>query len=565
MLYTIHVRNLALIEEQEIQFGKGLNILTGETGAGKSVLLGSIGLALGAKADKDMIRTGCDQALVELTFGVPDSLRPILESMELTPEEDGTVLIQRRIMENRSVAKVNGESVTTKQLRELGAYLINVHGQNDHTALLHEKEQLRVLDEYAGEQLLPIKAELGTLVKNMEQIRRELESSDMDESQRRRAQDLARFEAEEIENAALVPGEDESLERDYHRMQNGQKITSAAGFALDVISGDGDGNLQEGISRILREINSVSDFDEKIQGIAEQLTDVEALLEDAQRDLSSYLDDFSFDEEAFAETENRLNLINHLKDKYGNSIDKIIAYGQERQQELEKLEDLDAHREQMQMELQQDHAKALALCNEIHQIREKEAGELSRLMKQALIDLNFLDVQFEIDVTPDPERIGNAGYDSVCFRISTNPGEAIRPLSDVASGGELSRIMLALKTVLAGRDEEVTFVFDEIDAGISGKTAWKVSEKLGVLALEHQILCITHLPQIAAMADSHFFIEKKLQGDRTVTQIRLLEEEESARELGRMLGGAEITDAVLQNAEDMKKQAALVKMPKNKT
>ena len=309
------------------------------------------------------------------------------------------------------------------------------------------------------------------------------------------------------------------------------------------------------VGRAVRELSSVVAYDEELEDLLSQLSDIENLLTDFGHSISDYISDLEFDDEKFRTTEDRLNTINHLKDKYGGSIEAVLKYLEEKSKRLDALSDLGAHRDKLMRELGEEKSKALLLCKKISDVRKKGAKGLSEKLKAALIDLNFLDVRFEIDVRSDEEKITSRGYDDVEFMISTNPGEALRPLDQIASGGELSRIMLALKTVVADKDDISTLIFDEIDAGISGKTAWKVSQKLGELSREHQIICITHLPQIAAMADTHFMIEKGLEDGRTVTGIHSLDEEAGIKELARLLGGDTITEAVITNAQEMRKMA----------
>ncbi|MBE5833099.1 MAG: DNA repair protein RecN [Butyrivibrio sp.] len=557
MLYSLHVKNLALIDEQEIEFTNGLNILTGETGAGKSVIIGSINLALGGKAEKDMIRTGAEYALIELTFGVDnENQRKAIEAMDIPVEEDGSVVIQRKIMQSRSVSKVCGESVSVKQLRDLSNILINIHGQNDHQELLHKQKHKEILDDYAGDELLKVKDQIRAEYHKYNELKEEYSNTDLDDKTRIRQQELAEFELNEINDAALKLGEDEQLEKDYKRMVNGRRISEALGICGNITGADSDEeSVSDNLGRAVRELNSVRSFDEEVNNLADQLMEIESLVGDFNHALSGYLSDLEFDEEDFRATEDRLNLINHLKDKYGDSIEKIIAYGEEKQKELDVLTDLEAHRNQLLKQIQDSESKVLALSEKASKIRKKAAKVLSEKLKSALIDLNFIDVQFEIQVTPDEEKISSTGYDEVAFMISTNPGESMRPLDQIASGGELSRIMLGLKTVLAQKDDIATLVFDEIDAGISGRTAWKVSEKLGVLSKKHQILCITHLPQIAAMNTTHFVIQKNVSNNRTVTTITRMNEDESIGELARLLGMDNVTDAVLDNAKEMRKTA----------
>jgi DNA repair protein RecN (Recombination protein N) len=557
MLYSLHVKNLALIKEQEIEFTDGLNILTGETGAGKSVVIGSVNLALGGKADPALIRTGEDYALVELTFGVEsESKRKLLEDMDIPVEDDGTVVIQRKIMPGRSTSKVGGESVSARQLRDISNILINIHGQNDHQELLHKKKHMEILDEYCADELGSIFERLDEKYDRMRQLEKELSQSDIDERDRLREQELLQFEVDEIRDANLVPGEDETLESAYRKMVNSRRISEAAGIVAAITgAGDSEENASDMIGRAVRELSSVSSYDKEIEDLLQQLGDVDSLLTDFNHTLSGYISDLEFDEEEFRNVEDRLNLINHLKDKYGQSILLIIKALDEKIKRLDTLSDLDAYRKRTEKELEEVRKEVLRLCGDISDVRRKGAEALAGKLRAALEDLNFLDVKFKIDVTRDEGRITSRGFDDVEFMISTNPGEALRPLDQIASGGELSRIMLALKTVLADRDDISTLIFDEIDAGISGRTAFMVSTKLGELAADHQIICITHLPQIASMADTHFMIEKGVSDGRTVTGIHPLTEEQSVGELARLLAGDEITESALENARQMKRTA----------
>ena len=557
MLYSLHVKNLALIKEQEIDFTKGLNILTGETGAGKSVVIGSVNLALGGKADPGLIRTGEEYALVELVFGLESDLqRKLLLDMDIPVEEDGTVVIQRKLMQGRSISKVCGESVTARQLKDISNILINIHGQNDHQDLLQKKKHMEILDDYCMNGLKDYFEKLDHEYNNMKQIKAELEETDIDENARQREQELLEYEVNEISEAELISGEDEKLESMYHKMVNSRKISEAAGMAYAMTgSGESEESASDMVGRAVRELGSVVGYDKELEDILSQLTDVENLLTDFNHAISSYIKDLEFDDEEFKETEDRLNIINHLKDKYGGSIESVLESLDEKQKRLDTLSDLDAYRNKLEKNLSESREKVLELCGSISKVRSKGAKELAEKLRDALIDLNFLDVRFEIDVRSNEDNVTSRGYDDVEFMISTNPGEELRPLEKIASGGELSRIMLALKTVVADKDDISTLIFDEIDAGISGKTAWKVSTKLGELSRDHQIICITHLPQIAAMADTHFMIEKGLEDGRTVTNIFALDEEGGNKELARLLGGEEITETTLQNALEMRKMA----------
>ncbi len=559
MLLSLHVKNLALIEEEEVSFSDGLNILTGETGAGKSIIIGSVNLALGAKADAAVIRTGAEYALVELTFR-PDNerQRQALGEMGVEISEEDTVLIKRRIYPGRSQCTVEGETVTLKQLREISQLMIDVYGQRENQKLLKRQAQLKVLDDFAGSGAAGLKEKISSCWQELRHLRSEYENSDLDESARAREIDLISYEIREIEEASLKQGEDEELESRYRKLAGFRRLSEAAGIAGNLVF-DGESDAASQIERALRELSSVEGIDRSLDEITEQLSEIDSLLSDFSRALSDYMGDLSFDPDEFHEIEERLNLINHLKDKYGASIEKILDEKGRRERRLEDLMDYEAARKRLSQELSAKEKEFLELCKGLSDVRRKASAVFTKNLAASLKDLNFNQVRFETDIRSGEEFMGPDGYDRVTFYISMNPGEAMRPLDEIASGGELSRIMLGLKTVFAGKDEINTFIFDEIDSGISGQTAWKVSEKLGSLAKDHQILCITHLAQIAAMEDCHYLIAKETVKDRTVTHVRRLTEEESTKEVARLLGSDKITELALQNAAQLKSEAAAVK------
>lgn len=559
MLISLHVKNLALIQETEVNFAEGLNILSGETGAGKSIIIGSINLALGARADKDMIRNGAEYALVELVFQVTDQeLLEQIHALEIPVEEDGIIIIQRKIQPNRSICKIGGETATTRQLKELSELLIDIHGQHEHQSLLYKKNHMEILDSFAGEELARLKQDLKQKYHTYTALQKEIEETGMDEGLRAKELSLAEFEYQEIAEAALHVGEDDELETSYRRMSNSRQIVEAASRAYQ-LTGDGeDQTAADAVGRAVRELRSIEEYDDNAKSLVAELEQIDGLLNDFNRNIAEYLSDMEFDGEVFAQTQERLNLLNHLKLKYGGTIEAVLEYQQQQAQRIEKLQNMDAYREQLVYKLARQKEELERLCSKISAIRQKEAKKLAGDMVKALTDLNFLEVKFEIQVRHKEEYAAN-GYDDVEFMISTNPGEPMKSLGSVASGGELSRIMLAIKTVLASRDRIPTMIFDEIDTGISGKTAWKVSEKLGVLSRSHQIICITHLPQIAAMADAHYRIAKQAVNQKTETGITRLPQEEVVEELARMLGGETITDTVRENARELLHTAALKK------
>ena len=555
MLESLRVKNLALIEEAEVEFGEGLNVLTGETGAGKSILIGSINLALGAKADRDLIRTGEEFAYVELVFHTKDE--KILEkakSMDIYPEDD-RFIVSRKISQNKSISRINGETVTVKQIKELAELLLDIHGQHEHQSLLKETKQKEILDTYCGELLEELKQQLKQTYKEYRQVREQLAADTMDENARRKELSLAEFEYHEIEEARLVEGEDEELETLYRKMTNSKRIMESLGAASAYTGNEGDNGAGNLIGRAIRELKSIEAYDEDAAQLCSQLGEIEDYLSDFNRNMQSYIQSMEFDASELKDTEDRLNTVNHLKAKYGNSIGTVLEHQKECEEIIDRLIHYELYQEELKKKEQKLYKELTGLCKKVSEIRKEKAMILEEEIKQALLELNFLQVQFSIMVDSSEDKISSDGYDTVQMVISTNPGEKMKPLAAVVSGGELSRIMLAIKTCLASKDAIDTLVFDEIDTGISGKTAWMVSEKMGSLSKSHQLLCITHLPQIAARANAHLLIEKSIENEATVTGISVLSEEESVEELARMLGGMSITDAVRNNAIEMKKMA----------
>lgn len=564
MLLSLHVKNLALIEEEEVSFTDGLNIMTGETGAGKSIIIGSVNLALGAKADRSIIRTGAPYALIEMTFQLDNSRQwREIEKMDLPVDEDGILLIKRKILPTRSVCSVSGETVTLRQLREISALLIDIYGQRENQKLLRRDAQLQTIDDFAGDAALHLKQKVAAGYKKWHAMSDEWENHGLDAAARKREVDLLTFETDEITDAAIQPGEDEELEKKYRLMGSFRKISEAAGAAAALTDGD-EAGASSLIGRACRELGTVSGIDEGLDDLSNQLEEIDSLLSDFNRSLNDYVGNLTFDAGEYERVQERLNEINHLKDKYGPSLEDIEASLKKRQERLDFLTDYEASRKKLRADMEAEKKNLLSLCSELSVLRRKTAGEFASKMKEALMELNFLQVEFSMEIETGEEYLGANGYDRCEFFISMNPGEAPRPLEKIASGGELSRIMLALKTVFAGRDDIHTFIFDEIDTGISGQTAWKVSEKMGRLAQDHQILCITHLPQIAAMEDSHYLIAKDSEDGRTMTHITQLSEDESDREIARMMGGAEISGAALENARDMKRMAHKSKSERDK-
>ena len=552
MLLHLHVKNLALIDEAEVDFTEGLNILTGETGAGKSILIGSINLALGQKASKSMIREHAEYAFVELVFEAGERTAEKLKQMDIFPD-DGQVIISRKLTGNRSICKINGETCTVSMVKQAAFYLLDIHGQHEHQSLLYPEKQMEILDAYGKEEIQEKREQVQKDYETYKALRKELEQYEIDEEQKKRQMDFLAFEISEIEDAKLKVGEDEELEAQYRKMINAKRITESLSEVYELTGYEREGSSEQ-IGRAVRQLSQVSELDDDLKGIYETLNDIDALLSDFNRELSSYLSGFQFSQEEFLETEERLNLLNHLKSKYGASIEAVLEYKQEKEEEYEALEHFEQNQAELKRKIEEQETVLQKQCECLTKSRKKWAKSLEKEIIEGLQELNFLDVAFEI-VFEEKAEFSSNGKDSICFFISTNPGEPKRELQKVVSGGELSRIMLAIKTILADKDEKETLIFDEIDTGISGKTAWKVSEKMAVIAKSHQVLCITHLPQIAAQADSHFLIEKSVKELETQTKIWRLDEEKSVEELARMLGGESITETVLSNAREMKEMA----------
>lgn len=552
MLLDLHVKDLALIEKADIEFGRGLNILTGETGAGKSIIIGSVTIALGGKVPKDIIRQGAKYAYVELVFSVkePERLKA-LRDLDVYPSEDGTVILSKKIMPARSIGKINDETVTSAKLRAVTSLLIDIHGQHEHQSLLYKSKHLEILDKFIKDHSQSLKQNIAETYHAYMELKERLRNCNMDQESRLRELNFCRFEINEIEQADLKEGEEEKLMAEHRRFTNAQKIIEGLSAASETVNGDM-------VSRALKAVTEAAEYDERIGGIRDQLYDVDAILSDVNHEISSYMDEMTFDEKEFNDIEERLDLIRNLQSKYGRTVEIIHKCLEDKKRRLEELENYDIIKRNTEKELFDTEEKLEKLCHKLSAIRKKAGKNLADRIREGLKDLNFIDIEFTMEFSR-MDHYSVSGYDEAEFMISTNPGEPLKPLGMVASGGELSRIMLAIKTVLADADDILTLIFDEIDTGISGRTAQKVSEKLSLIAKNHQIICITHLPQIAAMADQHYEIVKSTENGRTATTIKELNQEESVEELARLLGGALITDTVRDNAREMKELAGRTK------
>ena len=553
MLVNLHVKNFAIIDEVDVDFGEHLNILTGETGAGKSILVGSIGIALGARVSPEIIGKRADYAMVELVFQIekPETIEALRE-MDIEPE-DGQIVISRKITANRSINKINGESVPVGVIRKVSALCIDIHGQHEHQSLLHKEYHRSVVDRFAGEEAQGLKQKIAGKYEEYRKILQKMEENGGSEKERARELSFLEYERKEIEEAKLKEGEEEKLEDEVKKMSNASDIVESMGKVYEC-TGDSYQGCASQISQALRHLGDVADLDEGLLSLQEELQDIENLLSDFNRSVSNYMDDFVFDEAELRQKEERLDCIRSIQAKYGNTYEEAMKHYVEVIEKIDRYKDFENYHLQLETEKQQCEKSLEELCGKLTVLRKKAAVKLEKNITETLQELNFEHARFAVKVEELSEFTAK-GKEDVEFLIATNPGADLNPLSKVASGGELSRIMLAIKTVFADVDQIESLIFDEIDVGISGRTAQIVSEKMSILGKNHQIICITHLPQIAAMADTHFVIEKISSAKETETRIRRLSDEQSTEELARMLGGVEITQAVLANAKEMKQLA----------
>ena len=555
MLKNLSIRNLALIRQMDIGFSDGLNILTGETGAGKSIIIDSITMALGGKVARSLVREDAPDALAELTFSVsdPETLEA-LERLEVFPE-GGELVLSRRIRGGRSSMRVNGELRSAQEVRAVGALLLDIHGQSEHQKLLSGEHQLALLDAYGGEETAALKQEVSKAHAAYMSKKKALSAMSVPEAERARRMDFLTFEIAEIEEVDPKIGEDEELEKDYKRLLHAQKIAEAAELAHSLTGYDDSASAGESIGRALKALEKVESFDEEIGNLTKQLTEIDDLLNGFNRDVAAYLDGLELSEDALRAAEERLNALNKLKTKHGRTLEDVLASLAAKKDELAGLEAYQERRQRLQKEEEEAKNELLAAASALTERRIAVANAFAEGVHLQLEELNFARCDFEVGFS-QMSLPGADGQDIVTFRIATNPGQALLPLDRVVSGGELSRVMLGIKTLLSSEEKTGTLIFDEVDTGISGRTAQMVAKKLSKIARDgRQVLCITHLPQIAAFADAHYEIAKEVSDEAAVTRIRRLSDEDSVRELARLLGGATITETTLRQAKEMKEMA----------
>lgn len=541
MITTLHIKNIGIIEEINLELNQGLNVLTGETGAGKTLIIDSLGIISGGRFSKEMIRKGETQSFVEVCIYSPEDENAI----------DGNIIVSREINNSgRNLCKINGRMVTVNELKEFMGKIIEIHGQNDNQTLLNSKHHLRYLDGFIGKELAEIKQSYIEKYQKWNEIKQELKQNYGDEKERTRKLDLLKYQQNEIEEANLKIGEEEELEEKRIKMRNAEKIINNLQEA-DIAIGE---NTIDSLNIAIHSLEKIENIDIKYEKMASNLKNSYYELQELARDISSYKDEIDFEEAERNEVEERLDLIEALKRKYGNNISEILNYQQEIQQEIEHIENLEEYNGKLRKKQQEIEQEMKIQANQMHKLREEYAINLSEQINKELQELEMKNAKIIIPVK-EVEEFKKNGKDEVEFFITTNLGEDAKPLAKIASGGEMSRIMLAIKKVLADTDQTPVMVFDEIDTGISGKAANSVAEKLNGIAKKHQVLCISHLPNIAAMADYNYFISKKVKGERTNTNIELLNEKQTLEEIARISSG-EINEISLQYASKLRNKKA---------
>ena len=556
MLQELHVTNFALIDNLHLSFGTGLNILTGETGAGKSIIIDALGLALGERASGgDVVRTGAERATVEAAFdltGAPPEVRARLAEAGLDSEDDETLLVARELSRTggKSQCRINGRLMPVSALRAIADGLVDVHGQHEHQSLLHADKHVDLLDDWCGKEALTLRADVAAKLTALNMLRREREQLQTDARERARTLDLYRFQQEEIIGAKLRAGEEDELVADRSRLANAEKLFAAAQEGYAALSGgEGSGGALDALGIALAAVEHAAALDEALSPVLEALQGAVSYAEDASHELRSYQEGVEFNPERLEEIESRLDLLRTLKRKYGETVEEIISYGAELTTKLDRLENAEAREDELSAAMGKAEAALDKAAAKLTKIRRDASADFAEKILRELADLGMAATRFEVSL--EPQSPTSKGADRVEFLLSPNPGEPLRPLARIASGGEMSRIMLAMKSVLVRAGATPTMIFDEVDVGVGGRTAQTIADKLDALAGQAQILCITHLPQIASRADTHFYIEKAVEGGRTTVSVTPLDAEGRVEEIARMLGGTRRTEAVVQHAREM--------------
>lgn len=551
MLRSLSIKNIALIDQVQVNFSEGLNILTGETGAGKSIIIDSINTILGSRVSKDLIRTGQDSAVVETLFDLEDTKTLELFKERGFVEDDTQIVVSREFnLQGKNICRINGRLVNVSMLKELGQSLIDLHGQHDNQSLLNAGVHIDLLDSFGGDKGSQLHKGYFEIYNKVKEIKNKVEELGGDSRERERKRDLLKFQLEEIESLNLKIGEDKELEEQKTIMSNAEKMILSVEESYNILYEGGRGqSILDGLNLVLKELENIKRFDFKVSSYIEKVQSIYYSTEDIVHDIRDYKATLEFDPRELENIEERLDNIFKLKRKYGQSIEEILAYRDEVEKELLELEGSQDKLDGYNKELEELNILMREKAEDLSKLRKSAAVELEKRIVVELDDLEMKRVRFKVQF--EQGEYTSKGIDKIEFLISPNAGEELKPLLKIASGGEMSRIMLAIKTILADVDEIHTLIFDEVDSGVSGKVAQMVGQKLSHIAKNHQVLCITHLPQIAAMSDSHYLIEKSIEGEKTNTNIRHLDFEGKKQEIARILGGVKITQTTLLHAQEM--------------
>ena len=562
MLMQLRIKNIALIDELTVEFTDGMNCLTGETGAGKSIIIDAISCMLGGRTSKDIIKTGCDTAFAEGVFyNESEAVNAYLGEVGIEPEEDGTLILQRELSSSgRNVCRINGRLTATSVLKQLGSLLIDIHGQNDSHLLVKPNTHVNLLDAYGGEEISEIKEKYDALVKEFKELYGSLKKYSGDPKERERLADLYKYQIDEITGSGLYEGEDEELAEKRNILVNSEKIAEAVNTSREILNGGdyGASSVSDGVANIRASLSSIASFSSQYTEILSRIEEVSYLIDDISSDLRTLADNTFFDKNELNIVEERINEIDKLKRKYGSTICEILEYADSTQTQLDELLSADDDVREILAKLEERNEELRTVCEDLNFTRVKTAKKLAESITAELSSLEMSKTKFEAEIIFNDEKdekgyynFTSEGLDVVEFLISANPGEPLKPLSKIASGGELSRIMLAIKTILAAADDISTLIFDEIDTGISGKAAKSVAQKLKSISTSHQVICVTHHAQIAAAADNNIYISKHFAADSTVTTAKKLDENEKIKEISRLLDGDSESEITAVHAKEL--------------
>ncbi|MGX7350784.1 DNA repair protein RecN [Enterococcus canis] len=552
MLEELSIKNFAIISSLQLSFQQGMTVLTGETGAGKSIIIDAMGLLAGGRGSADFIRQGASKCTLEGLFSLPQNpeIKNLLVELGIEFDEDQLVVQRDITASGKNVCRVNGHLVNIANLRRIGEYLVDIHGQNEHQELMHADRHLAMLDEFGGKPLLQLKERYHIAYEELQLIRKKVRDRQKNEKEFAQRMDMLHFQLDEITSAALTVGEDDQLMEEREKLANYQRIVSALAVSYEALNSDSSSLDQIGVA--MNEMSSIETLDPAYQQISDAIQSSYYQLQEAATDLSRQMDGLEWDENRLNEVESRLEVIRLLKRKYGDSIQQILDYQEEISRELADADFLEGKTEQLAALLAEKEQQAQAAGVALRNLRHEIAGHLEKDILRELQELYMERTVFEVRFSAVPEgEFHEDGLDQVEFYITTNPGEPLKPLVRVASGGELSRVMLALKTIFSKSQGVTSIVFDEVDTGVSGRVAQAIADKIHQIAENSQVLCITHLPQVAAVADAQYFIAKEITGERTETRVHILKPQERVGEIARMLAGTEITPLALEHAQEL--------------